>query len=90
MPPAPGSGADCAVPPGKSGLEFLRFLLCKEGTTKGTNTFRIFPGSYPLCKGVIHVEFVENSVERVENSAVFSVETVENPVESRSPRVFGG
>lgn len=53
-------------------------------------TDRIFWGSYPLCKGVIHVEFVENSVERVENSAVFSVETVENPVESRSPRVFGG
>ncbi|EFB75076.1 hypothetical protein SUBVAR_06622 [Subdoligranulum variabile DSM 15176] len=52
-------------------------------------TFRIFPAGYPLCKGVIHVEIVENSVERVENSPVFSVENVENPVESPVRRVLG-
>ena len=53
-------------------------------------TFRIFRGSYPLCKGVIHVENVENPVERVENYPVFSVETVENPVESPAQSGFGG
>ena len=51
-------------------------------------TFRIFPGRYPLCKGVIHVEIVENPVEKVENSPVFSVETVENPVEIPRQRVL--
>ena len=50
--------------------------------------FRIFPGRYPLCKGVIHVEIVENPVEKVENSPVFSVETVENPVEIPRQRVL--
>ena len=51
-------------------------------------TDRIFWGSYPLCKGVIHVEFVENSVERVENSPLFPVENVENPVEIPWQAVF--
>ena len=50
--------------------------------------FRIFPGRYPLCKGVIHVEIVENPVEKVENSPVFSVEIVENPVEIPRQRVL--
>ncbi len=75
---------------------FFAYFLCKESRgqkpfgsfyIRGSGvhnlfTFRIFRGSYPLCKGVIHVENVENPVERVENYPGFSVENVENLVES--------
>ena len=84
MPPCKGKTRTAREPPfhGFCGQSFFGSFFAKK------EPFRIFPGSYPLCKGVIHVEIVENPVEKVENSPVFSVETVENPVEIPRQRVL--
>ena len=60
----------------------IRGAFCaKKAPIHTLFTDRIFLSGYPLCKGVIHVEIVENPVERVENYPLFPVEIVENPVD---------
>ena len=67
--------------PNRRGIQGQGAFCAKKAPIHTLFTDRIFLSGYPLCKGVIHVEIVENPVERVENYPLFPVEIVENPVD---------